>query len=171
MNLLKTKTFAKIAMIAAIYTAVSFVPGLNSLVFGPIQIRLAEAMTILPLVYQPAIWGVTLGCLITNLLGVATGLTGALDIFVGTLATLLAAAVTWKARNVKIGNCPLLSILSPVIFNFFFVGIELAWMLNPDNVFGMMWIYGAQVAIGEIVAVILGTILVNALRKTNIFKD
>ncbi|MEE3486506.1 MAG: QueT transporter family protein [Bulleidia sp.] len=165
------KHFTRIAMTAAIYTAVSFVPGLNTLAFGPIQVRIAEALTILPIIYDDAVWGVTLGCLITNMLGVATGLTGPIDIFVGTLATLLAALCTRKLKDKTVKGVPVWSILMPVIFNFFFVGTELAWMLNRDQMFTMMWIYGAEVAVGEAIAVVLGYFLTKALAKTNIFEQ
>ncbi len=168
---MNTKRFTRIAMIAAIYVAVSFIPGLSALVFGPIQIRFAECLTMLPLVYFPSVWGVTIGCFITNLLGVATGLTGPIDIVVGTAATLLAALCTWKLKDVKVGKYPILAILMPVIFNFFFVGAELAWMLNPNDMLRMTFVYGAEVAVGELVAVILGYILTNALNKTKIFEE
>lgn len=163
------KRFTRIAMTAAIYTAVSFVPGLNALVFGPIQVRLAEALTVLPIIYDDAVWGVTLGCFITNMLGVAAGLTGPIDIFAGTLATFLAAVCTRKLRGRTFHGIPVLSILMPLIFNFFFVGAELAWMLNKDQMFTMMWVYGAEVAVGELVSVVLGWFLMKALARTKLF--
>ena len=92
-------SFAKTAMIAAIYTVVSLV--LAPFSFGNIQVRMAEALTILPLIYEPSIWGVTLGCFLTNLIGAAMGVnpTGMLDAVVGTLATFLAAWCTYRLRS------------------------------------------------------------------------
>ena len=55
------------AVIAALYAAVSL--ALAPLSFGPIQIRIAEAMTLLPILFPEAIAGVTLGCFLTNLIG------------------------------------------------------------------------------------------------------
>ena len=68
---MNTKTFTKVAMIAAVYTVVSLV--LAPISYGNIQVRIAEALTLLPLIYEPGIWGVTLGCFLTNLFGVMLG--------------------------------------------------------------------------------------------------
>ena len=96
---MKTKQMAYIAMIAAVYTAVSL--ALAPISFGMMQVRIAEALTMLPLIYEPGIWGVTLGCFLTNLLGVMMGInpTGAIDAVVGTLATLGAAVLHWEAEG------------------------------------------------------------------------
>ena len=120
---MNTKNFTRIAMIAAIYTAICFVPGLSMIAFGQIQVRIAEALTLLPLLDKRAIAGVTLGCFLTNLLGAMLGLnpTGFIDAIVGTLATFLAAVCTYRLRNVKTAGIPVLSCLMPVIFNFFIV--------------------------------------------------
>ena len=59
----------------------------------------------------------------------------------------------------------------PVIWNFFFVGAELGYLFMPDNFLLGTVINGAWVALGEIIAVILGVILTNVLDKTKIFKD
>ena len=59
----------------------------------------------------------------------------------------------------------------PVIFNGVFVGLELAWMLNPDNIAAMAVVYGLQVAVGELIAVIIGWILLPMLKKAQIFGE
>ena len=158
-------------MIAAVYTAVCFVPGLSAIAFGPVQVRIAEALTLLPLIDKRAIWGVTLGCFLTNLLGAALGInpTGMLDAIIGTAATFLAALCTWKFRNIKTAGIPVLSCLMPVIFNFFFVGAELAALYMPQNIMLGTLINGSWVAIGELISVIAGWFLVKALAKTNLF--
>lgn len=164
-----TKTFTRIAMIAAVYTVISV--ALAPFSFGPIQVRIAEAMTVLPVLWKPSIYALTLGCFLTNLIGVATNVTGPIDIVVGTLATFLAAICTYRFRNRKINGVPVLSIMMPVIFNAVFVGIELAWMLSPDNMFTMSIVYGLQVAAGELISVIVGWFLVRDLEKREIFKE
>ncbi|MBQ3459431.1 MAG: QueT transporter family protein [Solobacterium sp.] len=168
-----TKKLTRIAMIAAVYTALCFAPGLNMIAFGQIQVRLAEALTMLPLIYQPAIAGVTLGCFLSNLIGAMTGLnpTGMLDSVIGTAATLLAAYFTWKFRDRKVNGIPVLSILMPVVFNFFFVGAELAYLFMPDSFITGLFINGFFVAVGEIIACTLGYILVRQLAKKDIFKE
>lgn len=164
------KNLTRIAMIAAIYTAVSL--ALAPISFGMMQVRISEALTILPILWKPAIWGVTLGCFLTNLLGAMTGLnpTGAVDAIVGTAATLIAAWCTWRLRDVKIGRCPLLSLLMPAVWNFVFVGSELGILFPIGNsVIASILINGTWVALGEIISAVLGYILVLALKKTKIF--
>jgi len=170
---MNTKDFTRIAMIAAVYTALCFVPGLSMIAFGQVQVRIAEALTLLPLLDKRAIWGVTLGCFLANLIGAMTGLnpTGILDAVIGTSATFMAAVCTWKFRNIKAAGIPLLSCLMPVIFNFFIVGAELAYLYMPQNLLLGILINGTYVAIGELIAVALGYFLIRALEKTQIFKD
>ena len=102
MNKTKMSTFVRVAMIAAIYTVVSLV--LAPFSFGNIQVRIAEALTILPILYKPSIYGVTLGCFLTNLLGAMLGVnpTGLIDAVVGTLATFLAAECTYALKDKKL---------------------------------------------------------------------
>lgn len=165
-----TQTFAKTAMIAAIYCVVTLV--LAPISYGNIQVRIAEALTLLPLIYKPSIWGVTLGCFLSNLIGAMMGVnpTGMIDAVVGTLATLLAALMTYYLRDRKIKGVPVLSILMPVIFNFFFVGMELAVLYFEGNIWLGLLIMGAEVAIGELISVILGYFLVKVLARTKIFE-
>ena len=165
-----TQTFAKIAMIAAIYTVVSLV--LAPFSYGNIQVRIAEALTILPLIYRPSIAGVTLGCFLTNLIGAMMGVnpTGMIDAVVGTAATLFAAILTYQLRDRKIAGIPVLSLMMPVIFNFFFVGMELSVLFFEGNVWLGLLIMGTEVAIGELISVIIGYFLVKALDRTEIFR-
>lgn len=167
---MKTKTFTKVAMIAAIYTVLTLV--LAPISYGNMQVRISEALTMLPLIYAPSIYGVTLGCFLSNLIGAIIGVnaTGYIDAIVGTLATFLAAYFTHKAKDIKIKNIPVISMLMPVVFNFFFVGAELGYLFMPDNFLLGTVINGAWVALGEIIAVILGYFLIKALDKTDIFK-
>jgi uncharacterized membrane protein len=164
-----TKRFAKIAMVAALYAAVSL--ALAPMSYGPIQVRIAEALTMLARIWQPAIPALTLGCFITNLIGTAMSVTGPIDIVVGTLATFLAAVCTWKLRNKLTAGIPLAAILMPVLFNGVFVGIELAWMLNPDQIARMSVVYGFQVAVGELISVIIGYLVVRNLPVEKLFKE
>lgn len=165
-----TQTFAKIAMIAAIYTVVSLV--LAPFTYGNIQVRIAEALTLLPLIYKPSIIGVTLGCFLTNLIGAMIGVnpTGMIDSVVGTTATLLAALLTYYLRDRKLAGIPVWSILMPVVFNFFFVGMELSVLFFEGNVWLGLLIMGTEVAIGELISVILGYFLIRTLEKTDIFR-
>lgn len=166
-----TKTFARVAMIAAVYTVVSLF--LAPFSFSNIQVRIAEALTLLPLIYKPSIVGLTAGCFLTNLIGAMTGVnpTGMIDSVIGTAATLLAATCTYKLRDRKLKGIPVLAILMPVIFNFVFVGAELGYLFFPDNVILGSLICGAEVAVGELIAVFIGWFLIRALSKTKLFEE
>ena len=168
---MNTKTFAKTAMIAAVYTAVSL--ALAPISFSNIQVRIAESLTLLPLIYKPGIWGVTLGCFLTNLLGVITGAnpTGIMDTIIGTSATLFAALCTYYYRNHRYRGIPVISILMPVLFNMVFVGIELGVVLFTQNIITGSIICGLEVAAGELISVIIGWYLMKWLEKTGIFRE
>ena len=82
------------AVIAALYVVLTFVSALMGLASGVIQVRLSEALTVLPAFTPAAIPGVFIGCLLSNLLGGAT----MLDVVFGSLTTLAAALLTRKLR-------------------------------------------------------------------------
>lgn len=82
-----TLRLTRAAMVAALYVALTFLSSLLGIASGVIQCRLSEALCILPCFFPEATAGLTLGCLLANLL------TGAPlpDILFGSLATLLGA--------------------------------------------------------------------------------
>ena len=166
---MNTKKLTFISLVAAVYTVVSLL--LAPITYGEMQIRIAEALTMLPLLNKDSIYGVTLGCFLTNLIGALTGLnpTGILDAFIGTLATFIAAYLTYKLRDKKVKTIPVLSILMPVILNFFFVGAELAYLYMSDNFLMGILIMVTSVAAGELISVIVGYLFIPALQKTKLF--
>lgn len=168
----KLNDYTKAAMLAAVYCVLCLVPGLNAIAFGQIQIRIAEALTVIPVIYRNGIYGVTLGCFLSNLIGAMTGInpTGMIDCVVGTAATFLAAVCTYYFRDRRVRGVPVLSMLMPVIFNFVFVGAELAVLFMPDNIFLGTLINGAYVAVGELIAVTVGWFVVKRLAETDLFK-
>lgn len=169
----KIRTMTIIAMIAAIYTVVSI--ALAPISYGNIQVRIAEALTLLPVIFAPAIGGVTLGCALTNLIGVFMGanILGFVDVFVGTLATFLAAVCSYKLRNIRWKNVPILSALMPVLFNALFIGLELAFVFFPGDAFWMGFGLSAlEVGFGELLSCfVLGIPLIVMLKKTKIFSN
>ena len=104
------------ALIAAIYTVLCllFAP----ISFGSIQIRISEALTLLPILFPEAIPGLTVGCLLSNLLCGA----GILDIIFGSLATLLSALCTYFLRK----SPPYLAAAPTVLLNALIVGFVLS---------------------------------------------
>ena len=127
----KTRTIVRCALIASLYTAVSLV--LAPIAFGAVQARVSEAFTLLPVLVPDAVVGVTLGCFLTNLVGVFTGanVLGALDIVFGTAATLTAALCTRRLAHVRLRGLPVAAAVPPVLINAVVVGAELAWAFGP----------------------------------------
>ena len=123
------RRLAEGGLIAAIYTALTLaVPAAS---YGLIQFRVAELLTILPVFTPAAIPGLAVGCMVSNIAGLATGanLAGAWDILFGSLATLAAAWMTYGLRRIRIKGLPVAATLPPVIINAAVVGLELAFML------------------------------------------
>ena len=115
------------AMIAAVYCAVSLL--LLPLSFGAVQVRVSEALTLLPVLSPDAIVGVTLGCALTNALGSSMGL---IDVVVGTSATLISALMSWALRKARVFGLPVASSLPPVLVNAVFIGAEIT-LLSPEG--------------------------------------
>ena len=97
---LSIKRMTNIAAIATIYVAVSL--ALNVFSFGPVQIRIAEVLIIAAIISVDGIYGMTLGCFFTNLIGNSLGFSalGVVDVVGGTLLTLISAIMAYKFRNI-----------------------------------------------------------------------
>jgi uncharacterized membrane protein len=145
------------AIIAALYVALTLTPPLNAISFGPIQFRISEALTALAFFEPAAIPGLYIGVMLANL----GSPFGAIDIFGGSLLTLIAAYLTWKIRN------PLLALLPPVIINALGVAaiIKIAAPDIPDSYLFIAFTVG----LGEAVVVYgLGYPLLQALLKRKV---
>ena len=162
--LVSTRRIAAIAMLAAMYVAL--VMALPWLSFGPFQVRVAEALAVLPVLSPVAIVGVSLGCFIANLASPY----GVIDTVVGTLASVIAGVITYRLRGIRFWGLPILSALSPVVVNAIIIGAMLSYMytgsLNPVA----FATYALSVGAGQMIAcVALGLPLLKALERTNIF--
>ncbi len=156
-------------VIAALYTAAAL--ALAPLSFGNVQLRAAEAFTLLPVLFPEAIWGVTLGCAITNAVGAAMGanILGPLDIVFGTLATFIAAVLTYRLRRVHFRGVPWLAALPPVLVNALVIGAELTYVLTGRLTLPPFLLFGGEVALGQAAACfLLGLPLVAALKKSRL---
>ncbi len=149
------------AMIAAIYVVLTII--FQPFSFGDMQVRIAEALTILPAFTPAAIPGLFIGCLIANLLG------GAIlpDVIIGSFATLLGALLTYTLRK----QSKYLTPIPPIIFNSILMPFVLryAYGLNLP-----IWYFVLTIGAGEILSCgILGMILYTALQKNQykIFKN
>ncbi len=154
------------SLIAALYTALGMV--LAPISFGQVQLRVCEALTILPVFGMSGVWGVTLGCALTNLIGMATGanILGALDVLLGTLATFFAALLSYALRNRLFSGLPVLSTLPPVLLNALVVGWELNYVLAPAGTWNLFPAFAGFVALGQLAAcTLLGLLLYRALER------
>ena len=149
------RALAQAGLIAAMYTALTVVTA--PLSFGAIQCRPAEALTVLAVFTPTAIPGLTVGCVLANLIGIGMGanVAGALDLICGTLATGVAAWLGYAARNRRVRGLPLLAVAVPVVFNAAVVGTELT-LLSPTPTIGVWCWQAALVAAGELVACVGG---------------
>ena len=153
MNKSNTAFLSQAAMIAAVYVVLTYVFAPFS--FGEIQVRIAEALTILPVFTPAAVPGLFIGCLIRNILG------GAIlpDIIFGSIATLLGAFFTYKL----FGNRPLLAPLPPIIANTLIVPFVLRFGYGVALPIPFMML---TVGIGEVLSCgVLGLVLYYALKK------
>lgn len=156
-----TKFISRAAVIAALYAAMTYLAGLFNLAYGPVQFRFSEALTLLPFLLPEAVPGLFAGCLLSNLLSPY----GPLDVVVGTLATLLAAAWTAKCRSRAAAALP------PVLCNAVLVGGMIAWYeagFGPGFVPAFLW-NGFTVALGEaVVCYALGLPMLRVLERRGI---
>lgn len=154
MKITRAKHISQAAMIAALYVILTLLTNLLGLANGVIQIRISEALTVLPLYFPAAVPGVFVGCLISNLL---TGC-ALWDVVFGSLATLIAAFITSKMHKFKY-----LATLPPVIANTLIIPPILKIVYTvPDA----MWFIYLTVFIGEIIScTVLGTGLITLIEK------
>ena len=149
----RVRFIAQAAMIAAIYVVLTLLGA--SFSYGEVQVRISEALTILPVFTPAAIPGVFLGCLLSNILG------GCVlpDIIFGSLATLIGAVFTWMLRN----QSRFLAPLPPIIANAIIVPFVLKYAyMTPLPIPFMM----LTVGIGEGISCgVLGLILHAALGR------
>ncbi len=163
----KTRFLTHGAIIGSAYVALNmlFLP----IAFLAIQFRVAEALTLLPLLFPSSVLGLFVGCIIANL----SSPFGIVDIFFGSLATLAGAYGTYLiGKKVKNSNLALaLAPLPTIISNTFIIGGVLYFMLNGTPDAAPYHVFAAQIFIGETgVCYLLGVPLIMALRKLKIVK-
>ncbi|MEE1086234.1 MAG: QueT transporter family protein [Schaedlerella sp.] len=156
----KVLFMAQAAMIAAIYVVLTIIFAPVS--FKEIQVRISEALTILPVFTPAAIPGLFIGCLLSNILG------GCIvpDILLGSIATLIGAAGTYLLRRQKI--C--FSVFPPILSNTLIIPFVLRYGYQVPLSFPTLML---TVGIGEIISCgILGSVLhrILAKYKSTIFK-
>lgn len=167
---ISTQTVATVGLVAALYTMVYFL--FAPLSSGLLQLRVAEAFTLLAVFSPSMVAGVTLGCGLSNLLGFALGVNPLIwDVIIGTVATGLAGILSYQLREFRIKGYPLFSALPPILINGIFIGIEIAWLTTGwGSGFFTAWLLsGIYVSAAQLLpCLVLGPLLVAALEKTNL---
>ena len=148
---------SKSGIIASLYIVLTIV--FFPISYGPIQIRISECLVVLPLFFSEAVFGLTIGCLISNFLG-----NGVLDIVFGTFATFLASILTYIAGKKLKGSLKvILGFLPPIILNAIIVPFTFL------SVFELRQLYllsSIQIFIGQAISVcFLGGIIYFTLSK------
>lgn len=181
---MKSNYLARVGVIAAAYAACTLIAllFLGSLAWGPIQFRVSEALCVLALFTSAAIPGLTLGCVIANVMNIVisgTGMLGMLDVVFGSLATFAGALFTWKMRR-----HPLVALAGPVLANALIVPAYLPLLLQGvgfytipfttislDNSWLFMYLFGlVTTGVGEaVIMYVLGYPLARSLAKTPMF--
>lgn len=142
------------AVIAALYVVLTYV--FSAFASGVIQVRVSEALTILPAFTPAAIPGLVIGCLLSNTL---TGCV-LLDIIFGSVATLIGALGSYALRRHT-----WLVPIPPIVSNMIIVPFVLRFAYGATDAFPFMI---ATVGAGEIISCyLLGMILCGALKKVN----
>ena len=145
---------AQAAMIAALYVVLTMVFAPFS--FREIQVRVSDALTILPAFTPAAVPGLFIGCLLANLLGGAA----VPDVIFGSLATLIGAFFTWKLRN----KHPFLAPVPPILSNMLIIPFVLRYAYGVPMAIPLMML---TVGFGEVLSCgVLGMLLYYALKKS-----
>ena len=161
-----TREIAFGGVIAALYVVLTCFAAILNLANGAIQVRFSEALTILPVFTSAAIPGLTVGCVLANLL---TGC-AVWDVVFGSFATLIGAAGTWLLRKK-----PNIAWIPPVLSNMAIIPPILMKVYGVDQleVFGKtfagetLWgMLAVTIGIGEIISCgILGLLLYHSVKN------
>ena len=155
------RKLVRCGVVAAIYVVLCM--ALQPLSYGAVQVRVAEALCLLPVFGAEYIAGVVLGCFLANLLGSTI-----VDVIFGTLATLLACLVTYKLRDIRVKGLAIPASLPPVAFNMIIVGaFEITFFFSDGAPTAMLAVFNAvTVGIGELIScTILGVALVKLIES------
>ncbi len=131
-NNAKLNYWTKAAMIGAVYALLTII--LHPISYGMVQVRVAEALMVLPFFTPAAVPGLFVGCLIANMFG---GL-GILDIVFGSLATLVSAYLVTRIKFKYLVPLP------PVIINALVVGLILHYVLEMPLYLTVLWVGAGQ---------------------------
>lgn len=150
----KSNYITKAALVATFYIVLTLFSNLLGLASGVIQVRLSEALTILPAFMPASVPGLFVGCLISNLLCGNM----MVDVILGSIATLLGALGTYYFGKDK-WTAPIF----PIISNTIIIPFVLKYVYGIS---GAIWFFALTVFIGEFISSgVIGTLLFEKLKK------
>lgn len=173
-----SKDLTKAGIIAALYVILTLPFAQFS--YGIVQFRLAEILTVIPVLSSAAIPGVFIGCFLANLLNPQS--LGLIDVLAGSLATLLAAWQSYKLgwiwrssrqrKAVRITRRHIIALLPPIVINALVVGIYLPFLLLEKVTVSIVVSSIGSIALTQtIVIVILGLPLLIAVHRTGQLRE
>lgn len=158
---LDTKSIARNAIVAALYTALTYAFFFCS--YGQVQVRVSEFMILLVFFNPNYIYGLTIGCILSNIYAPAmSAFCTPLDIVMGTAATIIALILISLSRHL------LLATIFPALSNGFLLAWEFTFLANTEGTGNaiLFWTNFGFVALGEVIAVsVLGYTLFRILTK------
>ncbi len=146
-------------IIAALYVVLTLVSNAFGLANGAIQVRISEALTVLPVFTSAAIPGLFAGCIISNTL------TGAVlpDIIFGSLATLAAGIVTYRIRHLNRFLAP----VPPILANTLVVPFVLRYAYGAEDAipFMMLTVFAGEFISCGVLGMMLYPVMSRILRR------
>jgi len=150
------------AVIAALYVVLTMMPGLAEIGYGAVQFRVSEALCALALITPYAGIGLSVGCLISNIISPF----GVIDMIFGTLATVIAVFAMYR-----LCGKPLLALAIPAIANGLIVGALITFGETNGFPMGVLLFNMGTVALGElVVCYLLGWPLYKITQRTGMLK-
>ena len=156
-----TRRIAHGAIIAAVYVVLCII--FQPISYGPVQFRIAEALTIMPLFTPAAIPGLFVGCILANIIGQGV----IMDVIFGSLATLIGAVLGYLLRRnrwlVPIPAVVANALIIPFVLRYGYGITDIPIALE------MVYILAGEVVGCYILGEVLATILMP--HKNRLFKD
>ena len=164
-----SRDLALTSMFAALYVVINIVQTVtvgNPTIYGPIQLRIADFMIALAILFGwSLVGGVTIGCLLTN----AYYFIGAPDVVLGPIANLIAASLVLLLRKRRLLACIVGALPVGLI-----VGGYLWLFFPPPEVFSALpaWagMIGSLTTSSMIAVAVIGYIVLSILSRPNIIE-
>ena len=134
---MNARKLTRMALIGAVYATLTLLPPLAGIAYGPVQVRVAEALTVLPFLTPVAIPGLYVGCFIANLGSPVPGF----DLTLGAFSTLVAAVLTRRMPRAYLAPLP------PVVVNALLVSTYVSQMFNWPY-----WLTVIYIGTGQLIA-------------------